>query len=71
MAKSKLPFPEGTVVAMARYTGVFIVKACPAGREHYDFYASDMGPRGWERGFPAINDGVTALVHGPEEGERK
>lgn len=65
MAKSKLPFAPGTLVRMHGYRGTYVVKACPPGREHYDFFASCVDELGRERGFPAVAQGAEALIHGP------
>lgn len=58
-------YPEGTVVSMAGYRGTYVVKALPPGREQYDFFASDVDAQGRERGFPAVDNGVATLEHGP------
>lgn len=59
-------YPEGTVVSMAGYRGTYVVKALPPGREHYDFFASDIDAKGRERGFPAVaSKGVRPVEHGP------
>ena len=67
MAKeAKMIYPEGTVVSMAGYRGTYVVKALPPGREHYDFFASDIDAKGRERGFPAVaHSGVQPVEHGP------